>query len=147
MGAELIDGLELNYLKIINHEKGNIFHILKESDNSFKGFGEVYMSSVKRGDIKGWKKHYKMTCNFVVPFGKIKLVIFDDRKDSKTYSQFNEFFLSRENYIRLTIPPGLWYSFQGIKTFNYLINVANLAHDPNEQTNLEINNFKYNWKK
>ena len=99
---KLIDGIIINKEKIIEHEKGNIFHIIKKSQNSFHGFGEVYLSKINFDCVKAWKKHSKMICNFVVVSGKVKIVIFDGRTNSISKNFMNEFVLSnqKDNYFR-----------------------------------------------
>ena len=46
--------------------------------------GEIYFSYVYPKKIKAWHIHKKMTLNYVAAFGKIKLVLYDDRQNSKT---------------------------------------------------------------
>lgn len=143
---QIIQGVIQTPLKKIINEKGDLFHIIRNFDHGFKGFGEVYISTVKYNIVKAWKLHYKMTSNIVVPEGEIKLVIFDGRDGSPTKGTLNEFFLSRENYYRITIPPNLWYGFKGLgRELNMLINVANIPHDPHEQTNESISIINYKW--
>ena len=146
----LIKGVSLNALKIIPAENGAVMHALKINDESFISFGEAYFSSVKKGSIKGWKCHSKMTLNIVVPVGCIRFVIYDDRRESTTYQKFNDFMLGPEiEYARLTISPNLWMAFQGIgENLNLLLNLANILHDPAESKNLPvINNHipAYDW--
>ena len=145
----MIDGIELNRLKIIENKNGNILHFLKCNEKSYKGFGEVYISTIKTNSIKAWKKHIKMTCNFIVPIGKIKIVVFDDRKESPTKSEIQEFILSPKNYFRLTIPPNIWFGFSSLSVKDsFLINFADIVHDPDEKIDKEQNfiDFK-NWFK
>ncbi|GIU70068.1 MAG: hypothetical protein KatS3mg002_1304 [Candidatus Woesearchaeota archaeon] len=77
-----IDGVTLTPLKIILGDKGNVMHALKSEEQSYTSFGEAYFSTIFYNEIKGWKKHHQMILNIIVPVGKIKFVIFDDRKDS-----------------------------------------------------------------
>ena len=72
-----MDGVTLTPLKIIPHPSGDVLHGIKSSEASFAGFGEAYFSTINQGDIKGWKKHSKMTLNLVVPKGEIQFVIFE----------------------------------------------------------------------
>jgi len=141
-----INGVYITPLKKINHPKGDILHIMKSSDIGFVGFGEVYCSEIKYRAIKAWKKHLKMTCNFVVLVGGVRIIVVDDRNDSCTNGVFNEFILSRNNYFRLTVPPGVWYGFTGTnKGANILINIANLPHNPEEQINIPEKNELINY--
>ena len=135
-----MDGVILTPLKQIYHSKGDIFHAMKKSDVGFSGFGEAYFSTINKGDIKGWKKHTKMTLNLVVCQGEIKFVICDDVKD-----EFFGVYLSCKNYQRLTIKPGLWMAFQGISDNNMLLNLANIEHDSSEAVVKDIQDINFNW--
>ena len=135
-----MDGIILTPLKKINNPKGNILHALKKSDFGYNGFGEAYFSIVKKGCIKGWKKHTKMILNLIVVVGEIRFVAFDEIK--------NEFFsikLSQNNFKRLTVKPGLWLSFQGLAESNLLLNIGNIEHDPNETIRMSLEELKYEW--
>tara|TARA_B100000989_G_C19526970_1_gene467452 strand:- start:2909 stop:3328 length:420 start_codon:yes stop_codon:yes gene_type:complete len=136
-----MDGVILTPLKQIHHPKGDILHGMKKSDIGFDGFGEAYFSSIKEGEIKGWKKHRKMTLNLIVPVGEIEFVVFDAKK--------NNFFnvkISQNNYQRLTIKSGLWLAFRGLKKNNLLLNLSNVEHNPKETEDLNIPEINYNWK-
>lgn len=141
-----IDGIKLVPLKIIEVDKGNIFHALKKSDNGFSGFGEAYFSEVLENEVKAWKKHTKMIMNLIVPIGAIKFVFYDDRHGSNTYNSFYEIELSKRNYCRLVISPGLWFGFKGIsKGQNLLLNISNIEHNPEECERKSINEIVYKW--
>lgn len=142
-----IEGVLLTTLKQIYHPLGDVFHGMKKSDVGFSGFGEAYFSTIHHNDIKPWKKHLKMTLNFVVPVGEIRFVIYDDRKGSSTHGNFFDITLSPENYQRITIPPGLWVAFCGVgEKYNLLLNLANLEHDPTEvERKDELNAIQYQW--
>lgn len=128
-----VEGVLLTPLKQIHHPKGDVFHGMKKSDAGYSGFGEAYFSTIHFEDTKPWKKHFEMTLNFVVPLGNIRFVIFDDRENSSTKNNFFDVTLGESNYQRITIPPGVWVAFRGVgKTYNLLLNLANLEHDPNE---------------
>jgi dTDP-4-dehydrorhamnose 3,5-epimerase len=141
-------GLELNPLKSIGTGNGDILRGIKKSDNSFMGFGEAYFSCIFPGSVKGWKCHRKMTLNFVVPVGSIKFVIFKSNRVGQldqSSSPF-EFILGREQYSRLTIPPGLWVGFCGLgDSESVLLNVASHEHDPLESDNIDISSVVYKW--
>jgi dTDP-4-dehydrorhamnose 3,5-epimerase len=142
----LISGITLTPLKQIKQEKGDIFHAMKSTETGFQGFGEAYFSFVKEGFVKGWKKHNQMLLNIIVPLGEIKFVIHDNRPDSITNGKSNEITLGpKKMYARLTIEPGLWVAFQGVKANNCLLNIASLEHDPKEADNLDIDAIPYAW--
>jgi dTDP-4-dehydrorhamnose 3,5-epimerase len=135
-----MDGVILTPLNKIFNAKGDIFHALKKSDNGFDGFGEAYFSTIHKDEIKGWKKHKKMTLNVVVLIGEIEFIVYDEKK--------NEFFtvcLSKNNYQRLTVLPNFWMAFRGKKNHNILLNLASHEHDPFESENKELCELNYEW--
>ena len=135
-----MDGVIVTSLRRIINPKGDIFHAMKKSDPGFNSFGEAYFSTVYKDNIKGWKKHTKMTLNIVVPFGEIEFVIYNE----KTKNFFN-IRLSQNNYKRLTLSPGLWMAFKGLSDENMLLNLASMEHDPNEAINCDIEGIEYEW--
>ena len=79
-----------------------------------------------------------------MPLGEVRFVLFDDRYNRQT---FEEITLSVENYSRLTIPPKIWFGFQGLsKTNSLILNIADIEHDPNEVDRKEIEEISYNWR-
>lgn len=142
-----IDGVTLSPLKIIQGDKGNVMHALKSEEQSYASFGEAYFSTIHCNEIKGWKKHHQMILNIIVPVGKIKFVIFDDRKNSPTQNCFFEVILSPENYSRLSVQPGLWMAFKGMNEgLNMLLNIASIPHNPQEAENVSLQTINYtNW--
>ena len=129
----MIEGVSQHPLKQFQDERGKVMHMLRSTDPHFTQFGEIYFSWIYPDIIKAWHKHLKMTMNYAVPFGCIKVVLYDDRADSKTYQTINEYFLSPENYYLLTIPHGVWYGFKAIGESSAMVaNCATLPHDPTE---------------
>jgi dTDP-4-dehydrorhamnose 3,5-epimerase len=135
-----MDKVILTSLKKIVSDKGNILHAIKKSDTGFVGFGEAYFSHVDKGSIKGWKKHLKMTLNLVVPLGEVQFVVYNEVEGS-----FCTHNLSKSNYQRLTVGPGLWVAFKGIQNINMLLNIASIEHDPSESISMGIDKVPYEW--
>lgn len=124
-------------LRRIHHPKGDVFHGLKASEDSFKGFGEAYFSRVHSGVTKGWKRHREMTLNLIVPEGTIEFHLC-----SEDGSNGESVRLGNSRYARLTVPPGIWMAFRGIdEGLNLLLNVASIPHDPDEATNVPLERF------
>ena len=131
-------------LDIIKVNKGDVMHAMKSHDPGFSGFGEAYFSMVSYNAIKAWKRHHEMTLNLVVPVGKIRFVLFDDRKASNT--QFQEVIISKDNYCRLTVPPMVWIGFQGLSdNGSMLLNIADIEHNPHEVDKKNIEQIEFNW--
>ena len=124
-----------------------MMHGLKRSESSFSSFGEAYISRVDVGQVRGWKRHKKMWMNLLVPEGKIRFVLIDERTKPSSASGAVDLVLdSKDSYFRLTLPPGVWMAFQGLATpFSLLLNIANIEHDPNESDVAPLEQFEIPW--
>ena len=142
MGVVSLDDILVTPLKRIPTVGGDVMHGLKKSDNGFNGFGEVYFSWVEQGAIKAWKCHQRMTLNLIVPVGEVRLVFhLTNQKISPRTENIGE-----ERYVRLTVPPGIWFGFQGLTSgYSLLMNVIDIEHDPDEVLQKEISEFDYDW--
>lgn len=144
----MIDGVRLIPLKQILDERGKIMHMLRSDDLHFEEFGEIYFSFVHPGVIKGWHIHKKMTLNYAVPVGKVKIVLYDDRADSPSRGAIMEIFTGSENYQLIKIPPLVWNGVKGIAGETSLIaNCSTQPHDPTEIERLNPFDKKipYDW--
>ena len=145
----MIDGVIITPLKKINDERGTVMHMLRRDSAVFKKFGEIYFSTAYPNVIKGWHLHRKMTLNYAVVDGIIKLVLFDDRINSKTRGELMEIFIGDDNYCLVTIPPGIWNGFKaiGLKTA-IVANCSDIVHDKKEIKRMDplVNDIiKYDW--
>jgi dTDP-4-dehydrorhamnose 3,5-epimerase len=132
--SPVIQGLLLTPLGIIADDRGAVLHMLRCDAPEFTRFGECYFSEVHPGAIKAWKRHRAQTQNLAVPVGRIRIVIYDAREDSRTRGRCEAIELGRPDaYARLRIPPRLWYGFIGLGTMAALIaNCVDAPHDPGE---------------
>ncbi|MBM01516.1 MAG: dTDP-4-dehydrorhamnose 3,5-epimerase [Chloroflexi bacterium] len=128
-------------ISIIESNNGDLIKgFLKSEMNDFD-VKEVYFSEVKNNFIKGWIKHNVQTCNFIVPIGKIKLVIFEDDFDNDPIIME----LSKSNHQIITVPPGNWFAFKGIENNNLLVNITDLEHDDSESDSIDIDKIEFSW--
>jgi dTDP-4-dehydrorhamnose 3,5-epimerase len=143
MGAVALDDILVTPLKRISTNGGDVMHALKNTDQGFKGFGEVYFSWVEQSAIKAWKCHQRMTLNLVVPLGAVRFVFHLPEQKKK----FRTEKIGNNNYSRLTVPPGIWFGFQGIASgSSLLVNVADLEHDPDEVLRKSKSEFRLDWR-
>lgn len=144
----MIEGVLIKPLRKIPDERGSIMHMMRRDDPEFEAFGEIYFSEVYPGVIKGWHIHREMTLNYAVPFGMIKLVLYDEREGSRTRGQVQEIFLGDKNYGVVRIPPMVWNGFKGIGTAAAIVaNCATIPHSPDEIDRLDPleNHIPYDW--
>ena len=144
-----IEGIAVTGLRQIPDERGAVLHMMRCDADDFTRFGECYFSEILPGAIKAWKRHRLQTQNLAVPVGIIRLVIFDDRDTSPTKGKLQVLKLGRPDaYVRITIPPGLWYGFACISSNPALIvNCADLPHEPDESESCSVgdSSIPYLW--
>lgn len=144
----VIAGVQVHPLRQIPDERGKVMHMLRADDPYFEQFGEIYFSVVYPGVIKGWHLHRKMTINYAVPSGMIKLVLYDDRENSPTRGELQEIFTGEDNYALITVPSFVWNGFKGIGVKPAIVaNCATIPHDPDEISRLDPlkNHINYDW--
>lgn len=144
-----IEGVTLSDLRQISDERGAVLHMLRSDAPEFTRFGECYFSEVLPGAVKAWKRHRAQTQNLAVPVGRIRMVIFDDREGSSSRGCLQIVELGRPDaYLRLHIPPGLWYGFSCISDVPALLaNCADQPHDPDESERCAVDDprIPYTW--
>lgn len=141
MGTIGLDQIRVIPLARIHAVGGDVLHAMKQTDKGFTGFGEAYFSLVLHGAVKAWKRHTRMTMNLVVPIGSVRFVFMDDATCTS-----REEVLGEDRYARVTVPPGIWFGFQGLATPASLIfNLASIVHDPLEVERRPASDIDYNW--
>ena len=144
----MIHDVKITPLKIISDNRGKVMHMLRNDSKIFKKFGEIYFSTIYHQSIKGWHLHKESVLNYVCIKGKVKLVLFDDRKESSTKGIYLELTLSPEDYFLVTIPPNIWNGFKGLdKGESIIANCLTLPHNEKEMVRKDPfdKSFNYKW--
>ena len=145
----MIHDVKITPLKIISDNRGKVMRMLRIDSSVFEKFGEIYFSTIYHQSIKGWHLHKESTLNYVCIKGKVKLVLFDNRKESSTKGVYQELILSSEDYFLVTIPPNIWNGFKGLdKTESIIANCLTLPHDEKEMVRKDSfdKSFNYKWE-
>jgi dTDP-4-dehydrorhamnose 3,5-epimerase len=143
-----IEGIQVIPLRRIPDERGTVLHMLKRTDPHFKEFGEIYFSSVYPGIVKGWHRHRERTLNYACIYGRIKLVLYDEREGSATRGNLQEIFLGDDNYSLAIIPPDIWNGFKGMSApYAMVANCSTHPHDPLRSQRMDPfkNHIPYDW--
>ena len=132
----MIAGVKVKKLKVIPDERGFLMEMLRDDDEFFQRFGQVYLSVVYPGAVKGWHYHKKQTDHFVFVKGMAKVVLYDGREGSRTKGEVNEFFMGEQNPVLLVVPPLVLHGMKGVGSEPaYLVNVPTehyVYDDPDE---------------
>jgi len=110
----MINGVQLKTLRPIPDERGMVMELLRSDDELFEKFGQVYVSTVYPGVVKGWHYHKIQTDHFAIVRGMAKVVLYDDRDGSPTRGELAEFFIGEQNPALLKIPPMVLHGVKGI---------------------------------
>lgn len=145
-----IEGVRIKNLTKISDERGSVMHMLRNDDENFEKFGEIYFSTAHPNVIKGWHEHSKQVQNYAVINGMIKLVLFDNRKESPTYKNLTEIFMGDLNYVLVRIPSGVINGYKCISENTAIVaNCATLPHASSGEMKrhyaLSDNLIPYNW--
>ena len=142
----MIDGVIVKPLKLIPDDRGFLMEILRADDPVFERFGQVYITGCKEGVAKAWHYHKEQTDHFVCVSGKALVVLYDERRDSPTTGEVNEFILEgppcqERDPLLIKIPPGLVHGFTACDCPEArIVNIPTLPYrykDPDE--------YRYPW--
>lgn len=145
----MIEGVLIKPLRQIPDERGKIMHMMRADDPHFEKFGEIYFSVVYPDVVKGWHLHTKMTLNYAVVSGMIKLVLYDDRKESPTKGELQELYIGEDNYALVKIPPRIYNGFKGVGVEPAIVaNCSDIPHDPEEIQRIDpfSKDIPYDWE-
>ena len=145
----MIEGVEIKELIAHKDERGFFCEIIRSSDNFFQNsFGQLSHSMAHKGVFKAWHMHKKQTDWMYVSTGNIKLVLYDTRKDSKTYGKLIEIFVG-EKYGRkvVKVPPGVAHGYKIINGPMHIIYVTDREYDSNDELRIPHDDpeIGYNW--
>jgi dTDP-4-dehydrorhamnose 3,5-epimerase len=148
----MIQGVVVKKLRLIPDERGMLMEMLRNDDEFFQKFGQVYVSMAYPGVVKGWHYHKIQTDHFAIVKGMMKVVLYDRRDGSPTKGDVNEFFMGELNHILITIPPGVLHGMKCIGTEPaYLINIPTEPYNYKEPDEHRVhpheNDIPYDWER
>ena len=148
----MIEGVKTKPLRVIPDERGYLMEMLRSDDQLFQKFGQVYVSVAYPGVVKGWHYHKRQTDYFTIVRGMMKVVLYDQRKESPTFGELNEFFMGELNPVLLVIPPLVVHGMKAIGTQpGYLVNCPTEPYDykcPDEyRIDPHGGEIPYNWER
>lgn len=117
----MIEGVKTRKLRLIPDERGYLMEMLRSDWEEYDKFGQVYVTAVYPGVVKGWHYHKIQSDHFICVQGMAKVVLYDGREGSPTHGEINEFFIGSLNPMMIKIPPGVMHGFKGISQETTLI--------------------------
>lgn len=148
----MIDGVKTKKLRVIPDERGRLMEILRNDDELFLQFGQVYMTTTYPGVVKAWHLHREQTDNIACVKGMIKLALYDAREQSPTFKQVDQFYLGLHNPLLVQIPKGIYHGWMCVSPDEAII-----VNIPTESYNYETpdefrldphdNDIPYDWER
>ena len=148
----MIDGVKTKKLRVIPDERGMLMEILRADDEMFREFGQVYVTTAFPGVTKAWHYHKKQYDSMCCIKGVLKLVLYDARKDSKTFGEVNEFFIGERDPMVVQFPPGVYHGFKCVGEEEAMVlNVPTTVFDYENPDEFRLdpheNDIPYDWKR
>ena len=99
--------------ELITHcdDRGYFREILRDNDNLLKKFGQTSITETYPGIIKAFHWHKKQDDLWYVASGMAQIVLYDLRKDSKTYRQTQVVYAGEKNPVLVLIPAGVAHGY------------------------------------
>ena len=134
----MIDGVKIKKLIVHGHDRGNFIEILRDDENLLERFGQASITVTYPGIIKAFHLHEKQDDLWHVINGNMQIVLYDMRKDSKTYKQTQVIYAGDLYEPQLVvIPVGVAHGYRvlGNKpvTLVYFTTKSYDAKDPDEK--------------
>ncbi len=127
----MIEGVEK--IQLVRHpdDRGFLTEILRRDDPHYEGFGQIYVTYLRRGVIKAWHKHENQTDFFYVISGTSKVGLYDDRENSPTKGEAMQVVLGDTGEdVLLRIPRLVWHGQMSISEYTYLVNLPTEPYNP-----------------
>lgn len=148
----MIKGVHAKQLRVLPDERGRLMEIMRNDDDVFQKFGQVYMTTTYSGVVKAWHLHKRQTDNVCCVHGMIKLVLYDQRTDSPTFKEVNQFYLGVHNPLLVQIPANVYHGWMCVSQEEaVVVNVPTEVYnrkDPDEhRLDPHNNDIPYEWSR
>ena len=125
-------------IKKIKNVRGDIVKIVDKKKKYFKGFGELYLTEIKKREIKGWNYHKRNICLLFVASGKVKFYF--KKKIKHTFTK--SITINHKMNKILQINNNTWFAFTSYTKKSLVFNFMNKIHNPKETLKDQITSFK-----
>ncbi|MEJ2366766.1 MAG: dTDP-4-dehydrorhamnose 3,5-epimerase family protein [Acidobacteriota bacterium] len=126
----MIHDVKIKKLRVIPDDRGRLMEILRNDDDAYDAFGQVYLSTTYPGVVKAWHYHKLQKDNFACVKGMVKLVLADTREGSPTKGQIDEFVVGEHNPLLVQVPIGVYHGWKCVGTSEaYVINIPTKTYN------------------
>lgn len=135
---------------ITHSDERGFFREIFRFTEEFKNIkaGQLSHSLVKDGVVKAWHGHKEQSqWNYVVS-GKIKVALYDNRKNSSTYKEMIEFFVGDGEEVKAYyFPAGVLHGYKCLEGPMHIIYITSGVYDLSDEVRVPDDNsyIEYNW--
>lgn len=138
----MIHGVELKMLRSFHDERGFFREIFRASEPIFEGgrFAQWSHSRMVKDVVKAWHYHHVQYDWWYVPFGKVRVVLYDNREESPTFGTKMDFILGESAKFggdtmeaSVRIPPGVLHGCRVLSEEAHLFYITSETYDPKEE--------------
>jgi len=148
----MIKDVLVKQLKFLPDERGRLMEILRNDEDLFIKFGQIYITTTYPHVVKAWHYHMLQDDFIICIKGMLKLVLYDSREGSSTKGEINEFFIGDYNPMLIKIPKMVYHGWKCISEEEAI--AINLPTEPyNRQKPDEYrmdphkNDIPYKWER
>jgi dTDP-4-dehydrorhamnose 3,5-epimerase len=149
----MIHGVKTKDLQINADERGSLTEMWRSDWELFEEEPSMsYFSVTYPGIIRAWHRHNRgQIDHFVVPHGKVKVGIYDDREDSPTKGELNTFVIGEGNMKIVRIPGDCWHGFKCVgderaTLINYPTNLYDYENPDEERIPYDSEKIPLDWE-
>jgi dTDP-4-dehydrorhamnose 3,5-epimerase len=126
-----IDGVELRRLEMKADGRGNLVVLMSDRFGDKYQTPHVYLVTAAARSVRAWVYHKRQSDRLAYVRGRIRVVLYDLRPDSRTYGAVNVLDVGEANKVLLTIPPFVVHGVQNLGDEDtFFVNMPTRAYDP-----------------
>lgn len=151
----MIHDVKVRELQINTDERGHLTEIWRSDWDFYAGENEPemsYFSETYPGIIRAWHRHNRgQIDHFVIPRGKAKVCIYDDREESPTHGELDTYIIGENNMNALRVPGDCWHGFKAIgdkRVFmiNFPTNLYDYDDPDEERLPYDTDRIPFDWE-
>jgi dTDP-4-dehydrorhamnose 3,5-epimerase len=141
-----IEGVKLKHLTTHLTEDGYFRELVRREDFLLEEFGQSSVSLAHPGFIKAFHYHQKQDDLWYVVFGQIRVVLYDTRKESKTYRQTQVVIMGEDDPKVVLIPKGVAHGYQVLGNKDALLMYhTTKSYAPGDELRIAFNDKEINF--
>ncbi len=108
----MIEGVIIKKLDVFQDQRGWLSEVFRNDETDYRP-AMCYVSETKPGVVRGPHEHKEQTDYFILTGpGKLKVYLWDNRKNSPTYKEKMEFEAGGDEKMLVVVPPGIVHAYK-----------------------------------